>query len=123
LAEKWYQKGVVQAAIISGALLIVAALVNQFGPKARLEKEVDQLKKENQRLETQIAPFRAIAVERFGGSADEALAKLSAQVHDIEAQLERAEGTIRRSGGSTLRWLQRSLAIGRLQNRQISRRS
>ena len=62
---------------------------------ASLEEHVEDLEQENQRLETQIAPFRALAVERFGKDAEEALVKLAAQVRDLEIQLERAGGVRR----------------------------
>lgn len=81
---------------MSGIFLLVVTLVVQFSPKARLEKEVADLKDEIQRLETQLAPFRALAIQKFGGSEDQALVKLVAQVQDLQIQLERATGTIRR---------------------------
>ena len=96
MAQSWYRKASVQTALVSGVALVAVTLLIQFSPKARLEKEVADLKGEVQRLETQLSPFRALAVLRFGGSEEEALSKLAAQVRDLQTQLDREAGTIRR---------------------------
>lgn len=96
MAQKWYRKTAVQVAIVTGIFLLASTMVVQFSPKARLEKEVEDLKGEVQRLETQLVPFRTLAIERFGGSPEEALAKLATQVQGLEAQIKRASSTIYR---------------------------
>ena len=78
-----------QAAIVTGVFLIVVTAIVEFGPKARLEGKVAE-------LNSQLAPFRAVAVERFGGNEQQALVKLAAQLSDLEAQLKREARTIRR---------------------------
>jgi hypothetical protein len=94
--QNWLKKASVQTAVVSGIFLLIVTIIVQFSPKAKLEKEVVDLKDEVQRLETQLAPFRALAIQRFGGSEEQALSKLAAQVQDLQTQLERATGTIRR---------------------------
>jgi len=79
----------VQTALVGGACLIAVTLLVEFSPKARLEKQVAI-------LETQLAPFRAIAIERFGGTEQQALVKFAAQLGELEKQLKREAGTIRR---------------------------
>lgn len=96
MAYSWYKKASVQTALVSGVFLVVVTLLIQFSPKAKLEKEVANHKEQIQRLETQLTPFRALAVERFGGTEQEALAKLAAQLQDLQTQLKREAGTIRR---------------------------
>ncbi len=96
MVQNWFKKTSVQTAIVSGIFLLVVTIVVQFAPKAKLKKEVVDLKDEIQRLEIQLAPFRALAVQRFGGSEEQALVKLATQVQDLQTQLERSTGTIRR---------------------------
>jgi hypothetical protein len=96
LAYNWYKKASVQTALVSGAILVAVTVLVQFSPKARLEKEMANLNEQIQRLETQLAPFRAVAVERFGGNEQQALAKLAAQLEELQTQLMREAGTIRR---------------------------
>jgi hypothetical protein len=60
--------------------------------------QINSLTAEVQRLETRLVPFTTIAVERFGGNEEQALAKLAAQLEDLQNQLQRAQGMIRRFG-------------------------
>jgi hypothetical protein len=93
--SRWYNKASVQTALVSGVFFVVVTLVLQFSPKTSLEKEVAALQGEVTRLETELSPFRALAVQRFGGTEHEALAKLAAQLRDLQTQFERAAGAIR----------------------------
>ena len=90
MTQKWYKKASVQTALISGAFLVAVTLIVQYSPKTKLEKEIDVLEGEIQKLETQIAPFRALAIERFGENEEEALAKLAVQVEELQTQISRA---------------------------------
>lgn len=89
MADRWYKKASVQTAFVSGVFLIIATLVVEFSPKARLERQLAS-------LESQLAPFRALALERFGGTEQQALAKLATQFSELEAQFKREAGRIRR---------------------------
>ena len=89
MARRWYHKASVQTALVSGVFLTIVTAIVQFSPKARLEGQVKS-------LETQLAPFRTLAVERFGGNEQQALAKLAAQLGELQTQLERQAGIIRR---------------------------
>ena len=96
MTKKWYKKASVQTALIGGAFLVAVTLIVQYSPKTKLEKEIDVLEGEIQKLETQIAPFRALAIERFGENEEEALAKLAVQVEELQTQISRAKGIVRR---------------------------
>jgi hypothetical protein len=89
LGNRWYQKATVQTAVVGGVFLTIVTAIVEFSPKRRLERQVAG-------LEAQLAPFRAVAVERFGGNEQQALAKLAAQLGELQTQLQREAGTIRR---------------------------
>ena len=103
MAQKWYQKASVQAAIVSGLLLIIATAVPYALRVPALNDKIEDLKKESQeksneilRLEAQIAPFRALAIEKYPGDQAEALNKLAQEVTTLSERLERAERLINR---------------------------
>lgn len=96
LPQPWYRKASVQTALVSGVFLTIVAVIVECSPKGRLEQENRRLVNDVQRLETQLAPFRAIAIERFGQNEEEALAKLAAQVEELQTEMLRAAGVIRR---------------------------
>jgi hypothetical protein len=89
LSDKWYRKASAQTALVSAVALVVITLLVEFSPRSALKEKVAT-------LETQLAPFRALALERFGGNEQQALAKLAAQLGELEAQLKREGGVIRR---------------------------
>jgi hypothetical protein len=96
LGQAWYKKASVQTAIASGIFLVMVTGVVHMSPKRRLEAEAQDLKREIQRPETQLAPFRTLAVARFGGSEMDALSKLASQIRDVQLEVERASKAIRR---------------------------
>jgi hypothetical protein len=88
MAQKWYQKASVQTAIVSGIFLIIGLAIPYLFKVPSLEDKIDKLEKENsdktaeiQRLETQLTPFKTIALEKYTGPEQEALNKLA---HEIE---------------------------------------
>ena len=94
MAQRWYQKASVQAALVSGLFIFATAAIVQWSEARRLKAQNEQLQRENQRLETQLAPFRAIAVTRYPGSESEALVKLSRDVEDLGKELAKTSATV-----------------------------
>jgi hypothetical protein len=95
MAQKWHAKASVQTAIISGIVLVVVTGLVQWSPKSELESKVAKLELENSQLHVQLAPFVTLAAERFGGSDQLSLAKLSSQFRDLDEKLRYEEGVIR----------------------------
>src|SRR3990172_10060088 len=94
MAQRWYQKASVQVALVSGVFLVAATVIVQWPETRRLKAQNEQLQREKQSLETQLAPFRAIAVTRYPGSESEALEKLSRDVEDIGKELAKTSATV-----------------------------
>jgi len=91
MAKKWYQKATVQTAIVSGILLVIGIGIPYIFRVPTLKNKIDQLEKENsnktaeiQRLETQLTPFRTIALEKYTGSEQEALKKLAEEFENLK---------------------------------------
>lgn len=95
MAQKWYRKAPVQAAIIGAVAVIVVGVALGVAP---LVLQVQDLKSDNrdlehklteriaevQRLETLLAPFKTIALERYMGSEAEALENLARQIGELQ---------------------------------------
>jgi hypothetical protein len=91
MSQRWYQKVGVQVAIISGLALIIAALLpiafqvpSLRDDIRRLERTVVDKNSEINRLETQLSPFRTIALEKYSGTEAEALRKLADQINALQ---------------------------------------
>ena len=91
MATKWYQKATVQGALVAAAGLIIITLIPIAlqVPKLQeanhtLERSIGEKNVQLQRLETQLAPFKTIALERYTGPENEALAKLAGQVQLLQ---------------------------------------
>ena len=91
MATKWYQKATVQGALVAAAALIIvtsvpiALQVPNLNDEIRfLERKLGERSAEIQRLETQLAPFKTIALARYTGPENEALAKLAGQVELLQ---------------------------------------
>jgi hypothetical protein len=91
MAQKWYQKASVQTAIVSGFFLLIGIAIPSIFQIPALKNKIDQLEKENsaktdeiQRLETQLTPFRTIALEKFTGSEKEALRQLAGELEKLK---------------------------------------
>ena len=98
MAQKWYQKASVQTAIVSGIFFLIGIGIPYFFQIPKLNDEIKDLKKENsdkiaeiQRLETQLTPFRTIALEKFAGPEGEALKQLAERIKTIDESLENAK--------------------------------
>lgn len=94
MAQKWYQKASVQTAIVSGLFLLIGIAIPYFLKIPKLKDEIKALSKENaektaviQRLETQLTPFKTIALEKYTGSEQEALQKLAKRFQELEQQV------------------------------------
>src|SRR5438270_135590 len=91
MTTKWHKKAAVQAAFVAaGAVIIVGLIplalqVPKLNDENRgLERTIGEKNAEIQRLETQLAPFKTIALERYTGAPNEALAKLASQVELLQ---------------------------------------
>lgn len=62
-------------------------LWENFSNVPHLNAQIAALRADKQLLETQLTPFRTVALERFGGTEAEALSKLALQLNDIQAEL------------------------------------
>jgi hypothetical protein len=96
MARKWYNKASVQTAIISGVFLLIGIGIPHFFQVPTLKNKITQLEKEGkdkdaeiQRLETQLVPFKTLALEIFAGDENERLQKLAQEIkilqHDVIA--------------------------------------
>src|ERR1039457_4454058 len=91
MAQKWYQKATVQGAIVAALALLIATLApialevpSLKSDNADLNRKLTEKSADLQRLETQLAPFRTIALERYTGPENEALAKLASQIQLLQ---------------------------------------
>ncbi len=98
MAQRWYQKATVQQTIVGGIAAIVVALIPVFFlvPENRhLRDKVDNQALEIQRLEIQLAPFRALALQKYPGAEAEAFAKLATEVDSLKSEADRTKSTVR----------------------------
>ena len=91
MPQKWYQKATVQGAIVGASALIVVTLIpvalqvpRLKSENAALVRKVFEKTAEVQRIETLLAPFRTIALERYTGPENEALKKLASQIQILQ---------------------------------------
>lgn len=88
MSQKWFQKASVQASLVSAFAIVVVATVPIYHlneSNLALQRDIDAKIAEIQRLETQLTPFRTIALERYGGTEVEALYKLALRIKGIES--------------------------------------
>ncbi len=107
MAQKWFQSVGVRAALILTIGGIVVAGMNILHERSQVKRDVaskdarladltDQLslsRSEIQRLETQLAPFKTIALEKYTGSEQEKLQKLADDLQDLKDPLKRPIGS------------------------------
>lgn len=101
--KKWYQYVGIRAACIIAIGGIIVAGLNIWHNRSKLaqdneqyQTEIDTLKQdlsdknfEIQRLETQLAPFKTIALEKYTGSEQERLQKLAERIEELENPLKK----------------------------------
>ena len=87
LTPKWYTKGIVQAAVVAGLIQLLYIIIFQVPALEDriffLEEKNTTLIVEKQRLETQLIPFKTIALEKFTGPESERLLQLANQIEDL----------------------------------------
>jgi len=91
MAQKWYEKAVVQSAIVGGISLFLVSTIPSCFQTPKLQEKIKQLESESknksieiQKLETQLIPFKTIALEKFSGDENERLTKLAEQIKSIQ---------------------------------------
>ena len=91
MTQKFHQKASVQVAIISTIGVIVVAVLTIFHQRSQLKADNERLHRETadktaeiQRLETLLAPFRTIALQRYTASEPEALRMLAHRIAELE---------------------------------------
>ena len=101
MAQKWYQKASVQTTIVAGIIGIIIAGLNILHQRSELSKQNIEMREKNaelsnlvqektaeiQRLETQLTPFRTIAIEKYTGTESEALKQLAIHISEIYTSL------------------------------------
>ncbi len=94
MAQKFYEKASVQTAIISGMFLLLGISIPYIFRIPKLQDKISVLEKETfektaeiQRLETLLAPFRTIALEKYTGTEAEALSKLALKIKELESDI------------------------------------
>ena len=98
MSQKWYQKDGVQASLVGGVTLILATAIATAIPNwlkiPKYETEIENLRSnlsdrelEVLKLETQLTPYRTLAVEIFGGSESEALSKLLIRFSELDSKV------------------------------------
>lgn len=98
MAQRFYNKASVQVAIVGGVVsLLVAGMyiwhnrsqlkqdnTSYVSDIKNLERKNQELTSEVQRLETQLTPFKVIALEKFTGSEQERLQQLADKLDDLK---------------------------------------
>lgn len=95
MSQAWFKKASVQTAGVSGMFAVIVAVLLQFGPVTRLTAENEQLRFEVQRLERRLAPFPTVAIGRYPGDQEAALARLAKDLGDLQSRLDSVENEIR----------------------------
>lgn len=89
MAQKIYEKAGVQAAIVGAVITgIFLIFINIFinlmqNNTKRLEEDIKAKDLKIQQLETQLIPFKTIALEKFTGTENERLQQLAANLEEI----------------------------------------
>lgn len=98
MAKKWCQPVGIRAALIIVVGSIIVAGINIWHERSGLKIDNEKYKNENselrqqisqknseiQRLETQLTPFKTIAIEKYTGSEQEALRKLANELQELK---------------------------------------
>ncbi|MBM9514591.1 hypothetical protein [Desulfogranum marinum] len=95
MAQNWYQKASVQTAIVSGIFLLIGVAIPYLFKVPHLKYLIQELENSNlekdseiQKLETQLVPFKTIALERYTGPENERLNKLANQITTLSADID-----------------------------------
>jgi hypothetical protein len=98
MKQKWYKKASVQTALVYGVFLLIGIALPYFFKVPALENEIKNLSKECsdksdeiQRLETQLTPFKTVALEYYPGPEAEALSKLALKISEIENSISNVQ--------------------------------
>ena len=105
MAQRFFEKASVQVAIVTGIVALLIACMHIWNNRSQLKRdnenyikdlktkddrinslkqEIQKQTSEVQRLETQLTPFKTIALEKFTGSEQEALRKLANELDELK---------------------------------------
>lgn len=87
MAQKWHEKASVQTALVSGFILVILTTINSYNQ--HFSDKINELEKDKQRLEIEIAPFKAIASNRFGSNEKQSMHKLLDEIKKEQTQLNK----------------------------------
>jgi hypothetical protein len=83
--------------VVALVLVGLGFVYDRFLGIPKLREELQERDRRIVLLETQLAPFRALAIDRFPGQAEgEALAKLATQIDELRRKFEAAQNAIQR---------------------------
>jgi len=139
--KKWHQYVGVRAALIGALAFITVAGMKIWHNRSKLVQDNEQYKTqintltqnlsdknfEIQRLETQLAPFKTIALEKYTGSEQERLQKLAERIEDLENPLKKTiasatahvEITIKSDEEVSTRYMNEGGLLGFVKNNQF----
>jgi hypothetical protein len=102
MSQCFYQKASVQAAIVVtlGTIITTCVVIlhqqsTLTRENARLSQDCASKDRELLRLETELAPFRALALERFPGKESQALSNLAERLRDLTKQTQDDRQTLK----------------------------
>jgi cell division protein FtsB len=101
MAQRFYEKAGVQAAIGGGIFLLIATIITICHQRSelvqdnkRLKGENANLKEKNQNLERDFLPFKTVAIQWFGGDGPTNLLKLADRITEMHSELEQKTAEI-----------------------------
>ena len=96
MSQKFYQKATVQVAMVSGLVVLLVTAITICHQRSELTRENKRLNSltqkqtaEIQRLETQLTPFKTIALEKYTGSEQDRMKKLAERIQELENPLKK----------------------------------
>ena len=118
MVKKWYKKGSVLSAFIAGTFSLIAAVIIYHSRNS--SQIIARLEKENQKLEIQLAPFRALASNRFGKNDKQSMNKLLEEIKKEQTLINEGIGILNNSFSILISPLQREYSYSLAMIRVLS---